>query len=95
MPYIHKWVDPDLYLEHKGVKVYRSYKDDDYDQQLEYHFQVQKAGATTCYEDHMYEFDVRDLVTRDWKGDTHQAIKEAIDRGGRGLLLVATGKEGE
>ncbi len=89
MPYIHKWVDPDFYLEHKGVKVYRSYKDDDYDQQLDYHFQVQSAGGTTCYEDHMHEFDVRDLVTGDWKGDTHQAIKEAIDRGGRKLLEAA------
>lgn len=87
MPYQHEWVEPELYLEHKGVKVYHSYKDDEFDQRLEYHFQVQIREGTT--EDDMHEFDVRDLVQRNWNGDTHQAIKEAIDRGGRKLLEAA------
>jgi hypothetical protein len=26
------WMDPELFLEHQGVRVYHTYKEDDYDQ---------------------------------------------------------------
>jgi len=26
------WIDPELFLEHQGVRVYHTYKEDDYDQ---------------------------------------------------------------
>ena len=32
MPTQTVWIDPELFLEHQGVRVFHTYKDDDYDQ---------------------------------------------------------------
>lgn len=32
MPYSSQWVDPELFLSHRGIKVYHTYKDDDMEQ---------------------------------------------------------------
>jgi hypothetical protein len=32
MPTQTVWIDPELLLEHQGVRVFHTYKDDDYDQ---------------------------------------------------------------
>ena len=32
MPYKTIWVEPEVFLEHNGVTVYRTYRDDDIDQ---------------------------------------------------------------
>lgn len=60
MPYQEKWIDPDIALEHHGVTVYCTYRDDDYDQ-----------GASTYYftldpeesGDYREDFDIRELDT--------------------------------
>lgn len=35
MPYRTQWVDPELVLEHKGVKVFHTYVNDDLDKGME------------------------------------------------------------
>jgi hypothetical protein len=79
-------------LDHKGVEVYHSYKDDEYDHLLDYHFQVQLTDETEgTTEDDMHEFDVRDLATfkasPSAESAAYQAILEAVDKGGRQELL--------
>jgi len=106
MPYVHKWVEPELFMEHSGVRIYHSYKDDEYDHLLEYHFQVQWTDETEgTTEDDMWEFDVRDLETwrveqiavagvAIYKGDPGKAIRDIIDKGGRDLIVsMDLGKE--
>ena len=95
MPYTHEWVEPELFLDHKGVKVYHSYRDDDYGNgRWEYWFQVQLTDDTEgTTEDDVHEFDVRDLATfkasPSAESAAYQAIQQAIDKGGRqGLLPV-------
>ena len=63
MPYQTIWVEPDLFLEHNGVKVYHSYKNDDFEDPLFYWFCVYPSGDTS-YEDDKRDFDVGDLSTR-------------------------------
>jgi len=99
VPYIHEWVEPELFMEHNGVRIYHSYKDDQYDHLLEYHFQVQLTDETEgTTEDDMWEFDVRDLETwrveqitvagvARYKGDPGQAIRDIIGKGGRDLIV--------
>ena len=81
MPTVWKWVPPDLFLEHKGVKIYHAYKNDEYEDPFHYWF------STTAERDLESEcdFDVRGL---DWfdeekvdRMDDQDAIKEAIRRG--------------
>ena len=96
MPYTHEWVEPELFLEYKGVEVYHSYRDDDYGNgPWEYWFQVQLTDDTEgTTEDDMHEFDVRDLHT--WKAtkdkgvrcSRKKSIQEALDDGRKGLLPV-------
>jgi len=98
MPYTHEWVEPELFLDHKGVKVYHSYRNDDYgDGPLEYWFQVQLTDDTEgTTEDDMHEFDVRDLATfkasPSVESSGYQAIQQAIDKGGRQELLPPSQK---
>ena len=67
MPYVSNWVNPKLFLTHKGVKVYHTYKNDDCQNNppSENHF-------TTDRDDGSYEgknFDVRKLPT--WVEPAH------------------------
>lgn len=55
MPYVTEWVSPDVFLEYKDVIIYRSYKNDDYDNPMSYWF------TTSVQESDEYEFDVREL----------------------------------
>jgi hypothetical protein len=57
MPY--KWVEPQLYLEHKGVKVYRTYCEDLFEQPNHYWFTTDVTEDDLQAE--IYEFDVRTL----------------------------------
>ena len=57
MPYSNQWVDPAVYLEHEGVKIYCTYKNGLLESGPNtYHF-------TTCDNDmdEDYHFDVRDI----------------------------------
>jgi hypothetical protein len=68
MPYSSEWVDPEVFLEHKGVRVYCTYKDNDLMQgPFSYLFSLNnlcdrescncEGGACTS------TFDVRNLST--------------------------------
>jgi len=58
MPWQTSWVDPELFLEYKGVKVYHTYKDDDFEERLMYWYAIYPTG---CFHDDYIEFDVRNL----------------------------------
>lgn len=73
MPYRTEWADPELFLEHNGVKVYHTYKDDDVDQrQMDYWFTMR------CHDDEEH-FDVRDLKTWTPYGDIRKALIRSIE----------------
>lgn len=84
MPYrtIDVYFDPEIMLEHKGVKIVRSYKRDEIDNPYTWHF-IQEGGD---------EFDVRDFDTptckkvyevgwQENKEEIVQALMEIIDAG--------------
>jgi hypothetical protein len=53
MPF--QWVDPELLMEHQGIKIYHVYKDDDVELPLEFWYEAEME------DDDIVEFDVRDL----------------------------------
>lgn len=67
MPYRTEWVEPELFLEHKGVKVWNVYKDDDCENNgpRDYHFVLRRSEG----EGGESEFDVRELST--WQEPPH------------------------
>jgi len=90
MPHKIEWVEPDLFLEHKGVKIFHAYKDGAYDQPLTMWYAVEDE-----YDSDGIEFDVRDLPTAKGKGLNNgnrkkiaSAIRAAIDAGmlGKGFV---------
>jgi len=80
MPY--KWVEPDLYLEYFGVRIFHAYDDEWYDQPLSYWF------TTSSLDDSQgWWFDARDYVSvvniaasRDEHCIDNIALKEGIMR---------------
>lgn len=92
MPYKSEWVPPELFIEHKGVSIYRVYEDDDWDAgSRHYHFTTDmECGEDRhmCdHEDCPHVFDVRQLSTWDEgrKGIELDVlavtIRKAIDKG--------------
>ena len=58
MPYKTIWVEPEVFLEHNGVTVYHTYRDDDFDQGANwYWFRLDQE------ENDEGKFDIRDLDT--------------------------------
>lgn len=55
MPCKTEWVDPELFMEHAGVKIYHTYVDDDVDQGRN-----SNIFSTEAYDDE-HQFHVRDL----------------------------------
>ena len=55
MPYKTEWVEPELFLEHNGVKIWRSYKENDLESPLFYWF------VTNIMDTDEHAFDVREL----------------------------------
>ena len=57
MPYKTIWVEPEVFLEHNGVTVYHTYRDDDFDQGADWHwFTLQEDGG-----EDKGAFDIRDV----------------------------------
>lgn len=52
-----RWVEPEFFMEHRGVRVYHAYKDDDSETPLEFWY-LAATGKNI-------EFDVRDLPALD------------------------------
>jgi hypothetical protein len=76
MPTRTMWIDPELFLEHHGVKVLHTYKDDDVNQgQRCYWLTVNPECGVTAgvCEDQpcRHVFDVRELST--WREPEHSA----------------------
>ena len=85
MPYKTVWVEPEVFLEHEGVTVYHTYKDDDFEQGARwYWFTLQEVGG----EDEG-AFDIRGLDTDNLlanrpphNSDPRRAVlRNAIDKG--------------
>lgn len=83
MPY--GWIEPDVFLTHNGVTVYRAYKDEQYDRPMSSWYMVSADDVpdlprTAPLAEALYvEFDVRSLPgVRDGHAER---IKLAIDRG--------------
>jgi hypothetical protein len=57
MPYLESWIDPEVRLTHNGVKIYHTYRDDDYNQGANiYYFTTNGTD-----DDAEFHFDVREL----------------------------------
>jgi len=68
MPTQTVWIDPELLLEHQGVRVFHTYKEDDYDQGAKRHWftlNIQCGVADSLCEDQpcRHVFDVQALST--------------------------------
>lgn len=63
MPWRTDWVDPEVFLRHKGVTVYHSYKDNTASQPLRYWYTTNPEYSETSFsgKSDPYEFDVRML----------------------------------
>lgn len=59
MPYTQEWVAPEVFMQHKGVTIYHTYDDGDFNNG------PMKFWYTTCENDTevKFHFDVRDLPT--------------------------------
>lgn len=78
MPYISKWVEPDVFLTHKGVTIYRIYKNDC----IENGYRTFWFGyAPSCDDEGTDCFDVRGLPTYKDSDSAEDAMIEAIDLG--------------
>lgn len=69
------YIPPDEYVEHKGIIVYHTYVDGDYNNPMEYWF------TTDVNESQENEFDIRDLKCFNEDDDFKEIIKKAIDTG--------------
>ena len=84
MPYKSEWVENELFLEHKGKKVFHAYEENDFDRR--FHFWFTTDPASDSHDDE-YEFDVREftelLTPEEARGpDSFSlAITRAIDKG--------------
>jgi len=68
MPMQTTWIEPELFVEHQGVRVFHTYKNDDWDQgQKRYWFTLHRECSTMdsrCEEEPCrHVFDVRELPT--------------------------------
>lgn len=72
MPYI--WTEPNLVLEHQGISVYNTYKDDNCDRPFEFHY-------TTDITEQSAAFDIRDLECYQYGGEHTSILKQAIEHG--------------
>jgi len=79
MPYI--WTEPELFLEHRGVKVWHCYEDDNVS---EHWFTTDPAVGLDSDDRDKYTFDARDLplIIGMTKGDYDLRIRCAIDNEG-------------
>jgi hypothetical protein len=69
MPYQTEWVEPERLLEHKGVTVFYTYRNDNLDESLlDYWFTLDaECGDVDQCENCQHVFDVRELATWRWK----------------------------
>ena len=82
MPYKTIWVEPEVFLEHNGVTVYHTYRDDDIDQGANWFlFTLREDGG-----EDKDAFDIRDVdplnLYKSGLDETRRAVlRHAIDNG--------------
>lgn len=89
MPYTSQWVEPELAVEHGGVKVYHTYKNDDMEQgQRAYWFSTNELmgeydGSPEVFDVRELRFEVSDEEVNRYPNDSAEiaTIKQAIDKG--------------
>lgn len=78
-----KWIEPEAFLTHRGVRIFHAYKDELSDVPLEFWY----STSSTAGPGSPYEFDVRDLpgyrsrYRADEVSEHERLIKAAIDTG--------------
>lgn len=77
MPYTEQYTPPDRIIQHAGVEVFHSYKDDNYDIPFRYWYVVGDSEQDTYGEN----FDIRRLATFAPEKTHEQVLREAIDAG--------------
>jgi len=87
MPY--RWVEPELFIEHNGVKVYHVYKSGNENDQMSYLFTTDMS-CDDSEDDSEFHFDVREKsseLSKVFVGRTHfpqdneEIVRECIDYG--------------
>lgn len=83
MPWKKEWVDPEVFMIHNGVTIYKTYEDKDWYDVNEWYF-----TTSSDENESQYEFDVTQLPGFEPKetwwnaemGDIIHAIQDAIDK---------------
>lgn len=88
MPYKHIFVEPELFMEYKGVKIYFVYKDDDIDmwtREFEYGLSIYSSENDPDSIFSVYDISFWDeekyYSSKDREGYIKEVIKKAIDSG--------------
>lgn len=76
MPYLQVYHNPEPVLEYEGYEFVKAYKDDDYDQPLQFWFQV-----LDYVQGEHREFDIRDCQGYEATADDISNLKAAVDSG--------------
>lgn len=72
-----KWVEPEVAVEYKGVKVYHVYRDNMWNDTLDYRFALDSLET----DDLGKHYDVRELPEWDGKLSPKEVLKQAIENG--------------
>jgi len=70
-----QWVEPELFFEHDGIRVYHAYKEGDWQNRLSYHYTLDPCDEEGGV------FDVRTLPGYEEEADHRRLIATAIDSG--------------
>lgn len=74
MPYKIVWVEPEVFLEYKGVAVFHSYKNDSFEDRFFYWFTTNPSGVNEISDE--YQFDVRRIVVP--LSETSQTVVDVL-----------------
>ena len=75
MPYRTEWIEPEVFVEHRGTVVYHAYKDQDVDEPFGFHYALSDEDAPDgC------EFDIRDMNYTGFDLNNREHHKEILRR---------------
>lgn len=77
MPSKQVTVEPELVVEHKGVKVYRTYLDDDLENPEQFIFTTRPNDTDSCSP---AAFDIREITSLDLLTDRPELVDDRIAR---------------
>lgn len=90
MPYTSEYVPPEIIVsdKQKNIEICRSYKNDEFEQPLEYHYTVNVYEGA---EEDAIEFDIRDLSCFEVGKSHRNILLEALNSG----IIFHVLKEGD